>query len=250
VCELSFGGNINASAQRQRQKLQQLNCLHHGLEVLNNPVPPPCVLLLTCAARVRLQLLRAVGGSAPSAARTAALRQLPQAQQGSGGVEGVWDPQPHLTRHHVDLLLAVLHVLPSASTSTSPSASASANTHESLPTAAVEELRTRVAAAADLAVLQGVLPPKLQAYLARCVLVDVSGAAPATLVVGGRALLAWLHHCRTAPTADGAQQLDLHGGQVWSGAMDALEVAAGLPVPALYDGGAGGLGVEAGTRAR
>jgi hypothetical protein len=25
---------------RQKQQ-QQLNCLHHGLEVLNNPVPPP-----------------------------------------------------------------------------------------------------------------------------------------------------------------------------------------------------------------
>jgi hypothetical protein len=43
VCEPSFGGNINASAERLRQKLNQLNCLHHyGLEVLNiNPVPPP-----------------------------------------------------------------------------------------------------------------------------------------------------------------------------------------------------------------
>jgi mannosyltransferase OCH1-like enzyme len=44
VCELSFGGNINASALRLRQKHNQLNCLHHyGLEVLNNPVPPPPV---------------------------------------------------------------------------------------------------------------------------------------------------------------------------------------------------------------
>jgi hypothetical protein len=34
--------NINASAQRLRHKLNQLNCLHHyHLDVLNNPVPPP-----------------------------------------------------------------------------------------------------------------------------------------------------------------------------------------------------------------
>ena len=38
VRELSFGGNINASASRLRQKLQQLKSLHHGLEVLNNPL--------------------------------------------------------------------------------------------------------------------------------------------------------------------------------------------------------------------
>ena len=26
-----------------RQKRQQLNCLHRGLEVLNNPAPPPSI---------------------------------------------------------------------------------------------------------------------------------------------------------------------------------------------------------------
>jgi hypothetical protein len=54
VCELSFGGNINASAYRLRQKLQQLNCLHHGLEALNNPVPPPSQDINLVASMMRL----------------------------------------------------------------------------------------------------------------------------------------------------------------------------------------------------
>jgi pentatricopeptide repeat protein len=36
-CELSAGGNINAVVRNG----YDWNCLHHDLEVLNNPVPPP-----------------------------------------------------------------------------------------------------------------------------------------------------------------------------------------------------------------
>ena len=45
MCELSFGGNINAGALVETstlvRKCYDKNCLHHDLEVLNNPVPPP-----------------------------------------------------------------------------------------------------------------------------------------------------------------------------------------------------------------
>ena len=92
--------------------------------------------------------------------------------------------------------------------------------------AAREELGTRMAAAAQLLVLPGVLPPTLQLYLARCVLVDLVPASPCTLVVGGKALLTWLHACRasrasssspgtgTGTVTDSALQLHLHGVQV------------------------------------
>ena len=55
-------------------------------------------------------MLRVAGGAATIQAQRMALRHLPM--QAGGCVGGVWDPQPHLTRHHVDLLLCVLHLLP------------------------------------------------------------------------------------------------------------------------------------------
>jgi hypothetical protein len=64
VCELRFGGSINASAQRLRQKLQQLNSFHHGLEVLNNPFPPP-------SGEVRAGRLRPVAAGGARAAAPA-----------------------------------------------------------------------------------------------------------------------------------------------------------------------------------
>jgi hypothetical protein len=110
------------------------------------------------------------------------------------------------------------------------------------PAAAVEaargELGTRVAAAAQLVVLPGVLPPSLQLYLARCVLVELAPASLCTLVVGGKALLTWLHACRasrasspgthTALVTDSALQLNLHGVQVSSISLN-LCLRLGLP---------------------
>lgn len=87
--------------------------------------------------------------------------------------------------------------------------------------AAREELGTRMMAAAQLAVLPGVLPPTLLLHLARSVLVDLVPASLCTLVVGGKALLTWLHACRAsspgtpaAMVTDSALQLHLHGVQV------------------------------------
>jgi hypothetical protein len=60
--------------------------------------------------RLACQVLQMVGGAATSQAQRMALRHLPMHVDGC--VDGAWDPQPHLTRHHVDLLLCVLHLLP------------------------------------------------------------------------------------------------------------------------------------------
>jgi hypothetical protein len=46
VCELIFGGKINALCYDR-------NCLHHDLEVLNNPVPPPSDFAATGFPRCR-----------------------------------------------------------------------------------------------------------------------------------------------------------------------------------------------------
>ena len=57
VCELSFGGNIN-----QVRKGYDINCLHHVLEVLNDPVLPPStpfsegVVMVCCLANRPLSL--------------------------------------------------------------------------------------------------------------------------------------------------------------------------------------------------
>jgi hypothetical protein len=100
---LSFGGNIDASALRLRQKLQQLNCLHHGLEVLNNPVPPPS----TPSARSLCPASTGVNQSGANKNKTPIMvHPRPFSRL------GVWRPSPDsdidfLARHHTEIPTAL-----------------------------------------------------------------------------------------------------------------------------------------------